>query len=275
MWRCASASRRERATVYELRIHHAALVFGRSIEPRARRAPGAVPGHSKATFPGPAARAARIAVKYRIAVRSCVRSGYPGAPARANWGIGPHGSHTRRTPPPDPSGSRPPRAPLTGPVWSHTRQATAPPRRYNFSLLGDGVRRRPTLPVPRCDTGHPAQRAQGARTRLQLGGGQAFFIFVISAGPAPRSRDARATITHSGHTFTLDSALKPLSHPPETLSLALNSSTQPLILTHTHPLTLTHSLKRTHSLTHTHPLTLTHWRYVSMRTSLGVVERVA
>jgi hypothetical protein len=199
-------------------------------------------------------------------------------------------------PPPDPSGSRPPRAPWCRGRSPESRQArppkTAPPCRYNFSLLGDGVRRRPTLPVPRCDTGHPAQRAQGARTRLQ--GGTVGTSYRIRSRPAraprlkPNSsparslRDARTTITHSGHTFTLDSALSSetsLTPSRDSITRTQLISTQPLILTH-NASTHSHSLTQTHPLTHSHasthlPLTLTHWRCVSMRTSLGVVERVA
>ena len=273
MWRCASASRRERATVYELRIHHAALVIGRSIEPRARRAPGAVPGPFRPAAP----RISAIAVINTIAVRIMrVRSGYPG---RAPAPIGELGRTVliHAAPPhPDPSGSRPPRAP-----WSHPTGDRPTPPLYDFSLLGDGVRRRPTLPVPRCDTGHPAQRAQGARTRLQLGGHTRGHSYFRRPRPtlATRERQSPTQVTLSLSTPLCP--LKPLSHPPETLSLALNSSptTQPLILTH-NASTHSHSLTQTHPLTHSHasthlPLTLTHWRCVSMRTSLGVVERVA
>ena len=226
-------------------------MFGRSIEPRARRAPGA----GSRAIPGPpAARAAPMrgcgAVKtkspYDHAYDPDIRAARPRQ--LGNWAA--RFSYTPH-PPPDPSGSRPPRAP-----WrSHRRQATAPvPAAIRFLVAR---RRRPATP----DTAGAAVRhrtPRAARTgradQAPAGGHSRPFIFP----PAPpHSRDARATITHSGHTFTLDPALKPVSHPPETLSLALNSSTLPLILTHTHP------------------LTLTHWRCVSMRTSLGVVERVA
>ena len=249
MWRCASASRRERATVYELRIHHAALVIGRSIEPRARRAPGAVPG----PFRPAARRISAIAVINTIAVRIMrVRSGYPG---RAPAPIGELGRTVLiHAAPPHPTRQAHGRHGPRGGVTADRRPPQCPPL-YDFSLLGDGVRRRPTLPVPRCDTGHPAQRAQGARTRLQLWGAHSR-PFIFPPAP-PHSRDARATITHSGHTFTLDPALKPVSHPPETLSLALNSI-HSASHTHSHASTHSHSLTQTHPLTHSHASTHSH-----------------
>jgi hypothetical protein len=189
-------------------------------------------------------------------------------------------------PPPDPSGSRPPRAP-----WTVTRDRRDRPHpaaiisRCSATASGDARHCRCRGATP--DTPRSAYRARGPGSRGALG------TSYLSAGPTrtapqapPRSlRDARATITHSGHTFTLDSALSsetsltPSRDSAPTLSLALNSSTQPLILTH-NASTHSHSLTQTHPLTHSHasthlPLTLTHWRCVSMRTSLGVVERVA
>ena len=156
-------------------------------------------------------------------------------------------------PPPDPSGSRPPRAPWSQPTGD--RPATPRPAAIISRRSSDGVRRRPRQLVTRArhghgprETGSPARQSAPDRDRDTLG------IIFRAPGPAPLfpTRDARATITHSGHTFTLDSALKPLSHPPETL---IHSHS-------THPLCLSYSLTRIHSLsltfTQTHPLTHSH-----------------
>jgi hypothetical protein len=200
-----------------------------------------------------------------------------GPRARANWGIGPHGSHTRRTPHPtrQAHGRHGPRG--RSPESRGSRQArppkTAPPCRYNFSLLGDGVRRRPTLPVPRCDTGHPAQRAQGARTRLQ--GATRHIIFdpagprlKPNSSPARSLRDARTTITHSGHTFTLGSALSSeTSLTPSRDSITRTQLIHSASHTHSqriHSLSLTHSNASTHSLTRIHSLT-THSHSLEVR----------
>ncbi len=222
-------------------------MFGRSIEPRARRAPGAVPGPFR-----PAARADRrynYVINYDRRTIMRVRSGYPG---RAPAPIGELGRTVliHAAPPhPDPSGSRPPRAP-----WSHPTGDRPTPPLYDFSLLGDGVRRRPTLPVPRCDTGHPAQRAQGARTRLQLG---ALAAFIFPPAP-PHSRDARATITHSGQSHFHSRLRSETSLTPSGDSITRTQLIHSASHTHSHASTHSHSLTQTHPLTHSHASTHSH-----------------
>ena len=188
-----------------------------------------------------------------------------GPRARANWGIGPHGSHTRRTPHPtrQAHGRHGPRgrSPLT-------RLATAPPShpaaiisRCSATASGDARHCRCRGATP--DTPRSAYRARGPGSRGSLGTSRNTYL---SAGPPPASPKPRPALFATRErqsptqvTLSLSTPLcplKPLSHTPETLSLALNSS--PLSLSYsltTHPLTLTHSLKRIHSLTHTHPLT--------------------
>ena len=205
-----------------------------------------------------------------------------GPRTRANWGIGPHGSHTRRTPHPTrqahgrhgPRGRSPDRRPPHPAAIISRCSATA---------SGDARHCRCRGATP--DTPRSAYRARGPGSRGALG-----TSYIIVRRPRtrkpqapPRSlRDARATITHSGHTFTLDSALSSetsLTPSRDSITRTQLISTQPLILTH-NASTHSHSLTQTHPLTHSHasthlPLTLTHWRCVSMRTSLGVVERVA
>ena len=132
------------------------------------RGPGERPGRSRAhSGPPPAHRRfPLLKINYDRRTIMRVRSGYPG---RAPAPIGELGRTVliHAAPP-----TRPVRlTAATGPVRGRSpRQATAPPCRYNFSLLGDGVRRRPTLPVPRCDTGHPAQRAQRRADQAPAGG---------------------------------------------------------------------------------------------------------
>ena len=193
-----------------------------------------------------------------------------GPRARANWGIGPHGSHTRRTPHPtrQAHGRHGPRG--------VTRQATAPPRRYTISRCsatasGDARHCRCRGATP--DTPRSAYRARGPGSRGSLGTSRIY----RSAGPTrkpqapPRSlRDARATITHSGHTFTLDSALSsetsltPSRDSITRTQLISNDSASHTHSQRIHSLSLTHSNASTHSLTRIHSLT-THSHSLEVR----------
>jgi hypothetical protein len=257
VWRCASASRRERATVYELRIHHAALVFGRSIEPRARRAPGAVPR----PFPGPPPHGP---LKSPYDHATTIR--ISGPRARAHWGIGPHGSHTRRTPHPtrQAHGRHGPRG-----RSPESRQARPPHpaaiiSRCSATASVDARHCRCRGATP--DTPRSAHRARGPGSR---GAPSAHHIVFDppraprlkpNSSPARSLRDARTTITHSGHTFTLDSALSSetsLTPSRDSITRTQLISTQPLILTH-NASTHSHSLTQTHPLTHSHASTHSH-----------------
>ena len=272
MWRCASASRRERATVYELRIHHAALVFGRSIEPRARRAPGAgsraIPGApGRRTLPRTMRGAVKTKSPYDHAYVPDIRAAHPRQ--LGNWAA--RFSYTPH-PPPDPSGSRPPRAPC---VDGHRDRRPPHPAaiisRCSATASGDARHCRCRGATP--DTPRSAYRARGPGSRGALGTSR-HHIYPPAQEPAsPKPRPAlfatRERQSPTQVTLSLSTPLcplKPLSHTPETLSLALNSS--PLSLSYsltTHPLTLTHSLKRIHSLTHTHPLTYHSLSLMEMR----------
>ena len=231
MWRCASASRRERATVYELRIYHAALVFGRSIEPRAR---GEIPAADRP-------RAAPLPRRRHIATWTCdiVGAFCPLRPRQA-------------APLPDPSGFTAAAGPVESPDRRPPRPAAIISRRSS-----DGVRRRPRQLVTRARHGHDRRGHQRDSPRTERGHSRHHFP---RPAPLPHSR-RRATITHSGHTFTLDSALKPLSF---TLSPLLYHSRVNRIhsalsysltrTTHSHSLTQTHPLTHSHASTHSHSL---------------------
>jgi hypothetical protein len=213
-----------------------------------------------------------------------VRSGYPG---RAPAPIGEMGRTVLiHAAPPHPT--RQAHGRHTGPVESPDRRPPHPAAntisRCSATASGDARHCRCRGATP--DTPRSAHRARGPGS--SCGALAAHGAWHSSIPPAPpHSRDARATITHSGHTFTLDSALKPLSHPPETL--IHSHSTHPLCLsysltrihslsltlTQTHP--LTHSHASTHSLTRIHSLSLTggacrcapHWE--SLKGSLEIV----
>jgi hypothetical protein len=179
-----------------------------------------------------------------------VRSGYPG---RAPAPIGELGRTVLiHAAPPHPT--RQAHGRHTGPVESPDRRPPHPAAntisRCSATASGEARHCRCRGATP---DGHRTPRAArtGRADQAPAAGHSRHGIHRFPPAP-PHSRDARATITHSGHTFTLDSALKPLSHPPETL---IHSHS-------THPLCLSYSLTRIHSLsltfTQTHPLTHSH-----------------
>ena len=177
-----------------------------------------------------------------------------------------HGRSLSAPPPTSRTPTRPVRlTAAAGPVESTDRRPprNAPPRSYNFSSF---QRRRPATPPTAGDTGptRPRPTRDGVtsatvRPGQRPGHSRHHFPRPRPRPTLPHSRresDNHPLRSHFHSRLRSETSLFQTTLSPLLYHSRLNSSTQP-------------------SHTHTHPLTLTHWRCVSMRNSLGVVERVA
>ena len=167
----------------------------------------------------------------------------------------------------------------TGPVDAVTRQATAPPShpaaiisRCSATASGDARHCRCRGATP--DTPRIAYRARGPGSRGALGTSYLKFIYPPAQPASPKPRPAlfatRERQSPTQVTLSLSTPLcplKPLSHPPETLSPSHSTHLHSASHTHSqriHSLSLTHSNASTHSLTRIHSLT-THSHSLEVR----------
>jgi hypothetical protein len=179
VWRCASASRRERATVLNSEFTTQLWCLDALLSRGPGERPGPGPGPFRAPRPPHQCGCGAVKTKspYDHAYDPDIRAARPRQ--LGNWAA--RFSYTPH-PPPDPSGSRPPRAP-----WTVTRQATAPPShpaaiisRCSATASGDARHCRCRGATP--DTPRSAYRARGPGSRGSLGTSR-----MESAGPTRKA----------------------------------------------------------------------------------------